>query len=423
MFLSGVVEHSTLSPVKDAAPMQLGCSLRTQVPARSLEAGIRLMPALGISRLTDITRMDRLGLPVCVSVRPRGKTLHVHAGKAMELLDARVGALFEAIEFSAAEPQRSTWHVQTKPVGELLAHWKGRFSWVDLAPVLAAATSTRTKVDVIKCEELVQGHALLVPAELVFVPWEPRKGTRAIFGYSTNGLASGNSLEDATLHALLEVMERDAIAMNLPRDASEWIAPAQLPMRFGELAATWRELGVELAVRHVPNIFQLPCYRACLYGKDDTGVHLAAGHGLHLSNGIALARAVCEAAQSRLVQIHGGRDDIVGHYGTVAALDPPARLEAFESEASRWFDPARSTSFDAVTSWLSPTRPIGKLVEALIHRLAQLGFGAVLRHRFQLDLQGLHVVRILVPGLEHVRGGSTRIGPRMLRKVVDHGPG
>ena len=107
----------------------------------------------------------------------------------------------------------------------------------------------------------------------------------------------------------------------------------------------------------------------------------------------------------------------------LAALKLSARQEAFRSEASRWFDPERKTSYDAVTSWLSPTLPIGKLVEALMQRLAQLGFGAVLRHRFQLDLLGLHVVRIMVPGLEHVDGSGTRVGPRMLRKVVGTGHG
>ena len=412
-------------PVDSAAPLQLGCSVRSQAPEYTLAAGLRLMPALGISRLTDITRMDRLGLPVCVSVRPRGHTLRVHAGKALEPLDARVGALMEAIEFAAAEPQRSAWEVELTTIGTLLSHWQGRFTWLDLAPALGIETTMRTRVDAIACEELVQGRAMMMPAELVFLPWRPRKGTRTIFGHTTNGLASGNSLEEATLHALLEVMERDAISMNLPEDASQWLDSSHLPMPFPQMAAAWSELGVELAVRHVPNIFELPCYQACLYGKEDSGVHLTAGQGLHVSSAIAVARAVCEAAQSRLSYIHGGRDDIVVLYNKVANLERSARLEAVESQAARWFDRRRSVEFDGVTSWLSPANPIGTLVPALVQRLAQLGFGSVLRHRFSLDLQGLHVVRVIVPGLEHFKGhsdgGGARMGPRMLRKVVDNG--
>jgi ribosomal protein S12 methylthiotransferase accessory factor len=42
------------------------------------------MPALGISRVTDITAMDRLGLPVFASIRPRGLALCVNAGKGMK---------------------------------------------------------------------------------------------------------------------------------------------------------------------------------------------------------------------------------------------------------------------------------------------------------------------------------------------------
>ena len=62
-----------------------------------------LMSELGISRVMDITRMDRLGLPVFASVRPRGARLRVHAGKGIRPEEAEVGALMEAVEFAVAE--------------------------------------------------------------------------------------------------------------------------------------------------------------------------------------------------------------------------------------------------------------------------------------------------------------------------------
>ena len=87
----------------------LGSSLRCRDPWQTLALAEPLMPVLGISRVTDITRMDRLGLPVFASVRPRSRTLHVHAGKGVNAVEARVGALMEAVEYAAAEPQRSSW--------------------------------------------------------------------------------------------------------------------------------------------------------------------------------------------------------------------------------------------------------------------------------------------------------------------------
>jgi len=61
------------------------------------------MAGLGISRVTDITRLDRLGLSVHASVRPRGRSLCVHAGKGMRPEESRVGALMEAVELALAE--------------------------------------------------------------------------------------------------------------------------------------------------------------------------------------------------------------------------------------------------------------------------------------------------------------------------------
>ena len=161
------------------------------------------MATLGISRVSDITRMDRLGLPVFASVRPRGLTLRVHAGKSVDALAARVGALLEAIEYAAAEPQRTTWEADTLCMRDLVALWQGRFRWMDLAPTMGTMVTPRTRIDVVACEDLFAGGAMPVPAELVFVPWRPRRNKSPIFGASTNGLASGNSLDEATLHALL----------------------------------------------------------------------------------------------------------------------------------------------------------------------------------------------------------------------------
>ena len=63
------------------------------------------MAALGISRVTDITRLDRLGLPVFASIRPRGLSLRVHAGKGFTAVDARDETIedpADAFAYSAA---------------------------------------------------------------------------------------------------------------------------------------------------------------------------------------------------------------------------------------------------------------------------------------------------------------------------------
>jgi len=381
------------------------------------------MRGLGISRLTDITRMDRLGLPVWVSVRPRSQTLRVNAGKGLNAHDAQVGALMEAIEFAAAEPRHSQWHTEALTIGRLVGLWDGKFGWPDLAPTIGIRTSMRTRLDAIHCEELVEGGTMPVPAELVFVPWQVRKGTRPIFGTSTNGLASGNTLDEATLHGLLEVMERDAISMSLARDVSRWVDPDECPAMVRAYAREWRKLGVDLAVRQVPNCFGLPCFKACLHEKYDNHVNLAAGHGLHLSRDIALVRAVCEAAQSRLSTIHGGRDDIVGYYQKFKTSNRSGRLDADAAAVAHWFDTARVATYAQVPDCLPRHTSVTSLLKGLLQALHRLGFRTVLRHQFVRELGGLHVVRVLVPGLEHAHAHGNRMGPRLFQQVMGHAHG
>ncbi|MFJ6549254.1 YcaO-like family protein [Microbacterium sp. NPDC091676] len=63
----------------------------------------------------------------------------------------------------------------------------------------------------IAAEELTGGNSVLLPANLAFCPYEPRDARASRFSVTTTtGVASGANVEDATLQALLELIERDA---------------------------------------------------------------------------------------------------------------------------------------------------------------------------------------------------------------------
>ena len=73
--------------------------------------------ALGVTRVTDITRLDRVGIPVYASIRPAAAvgSLCVNAGKGLLPIEAEVGAYMEAIEFALAEPGASRVKVLQRP--------------------------------------------------------------------------------------------------------------------------------------------------------------------------------------------------------------------------------------------------------------------------------------------------------------------
>ena len=408
------------APSTRGPALRQSSSLRCRDPRETYEVAAPLMSAFGISRVTDITRMDRLGLPVFVGVRPRSLTVHVHAGKGVHAAEARIGALMEALELAVAEPSGSRWTPHSTTAIDLIEGWSGRLELEDLALSLDARPAPEHVVVAVPCEQLGHAAPIHLPADLVFLPFEQPDGAR-MFGCTSTGLASGNTLEEATLHALLEVLERDAVAMNTVRDASCRIEPDELPAPFAAMARAWSELGVALAVRFIPNEFDLPCFQACLYEAESDTVNLAGGFGLHLDRDVAVARAICEAAQSRLGHIHGGRADVPDFYARCAPENRAARRVADAEAVAAHFDASRRIAFADVSQMRCGDRGVAELLDAVLARLRERGFGTVLRHRFAADLRGLHVVKVLVPRCEDFEPHFRRMGPRLKARVFGDG--
>jgi len=58
---------------------------------------------MGITRLGNITGLDRIGIPVVTAVRPNSRSVSVSQGKGLDLTQAMASALMEAIEGFHAE--------------------------------------------------------------------------------------------------------------------------------------------------------------------------------------------------------------------------------------------------------------------------------------------------------------------------------
>src|SRR5262249_43407266 len=88
-------------------------SLRAQPLEVTLSHARAIARNLGITRVTDITRLDCLGVPVFASIRPDAQpgSLCVNAGKGLTIDEARVGAYMEAIEYAFAEYNRASLKV------------------------------------------------------------------------------------------------------------------------------------------------------------------------------------------------------------------------------------------------------------------------------------------------------------------------
>lgn len=369
----------------------------------------------------DATALDDLGLPVFMSVRPKGTTSRVHSGKGLSVVDAHTGAAMEALEYAICERASERYPLHRLSLAQLARQWPDGLGIVDFAPRLGVRLGSRVRVSAVECEVLPTRRRAFLPAELVLSP-APADRRPPMFGSSTNGLASGNTLEEATLHALLEVLERDCLAMNMARDGSAALVLSTLPAPFLDLLRAWRRRGVKLHVRHLPNALGLPCFQAALHdsAQRNDAPALARGSGLHFDRHVALSRAICEAAQSRLAVILSRRPGHAGAEEMNQRLAAPADLRKTEELLFQMSRRNRLVRFDAVAH--TQPQSIREALRTLLTRLPPAGFGPVFRHRLLLDgpaarTRGLHVVKVVLARSETPVGAHPRIGPRLFARL------
>ncbi len=380
-------------------------------------------PELGITRVTDITRLDRLGLPVFAGVRPRGRLLRVHAGKSTQPATARLGAAMEAAEYALVEA--SADQACTRPGTQLsMREWAGQcpgdMQLQDLCPTLGEPLQLDEPMTMSRVSWLGTSRSLLLPSAL-FLPLPGKDFSTRLFPWSSTGLAAGASVADATLHALFEVMERDAEAMHIARDASSWLPSTAWPAQLSALAQTWNASGVHLLVRYLSNDFGLPCFQAFLHEPGSADVNLAGGCCLHLRSELALFGAVQEAAQSRLSALQGAREDVTSFFDKYKTFSAQSRMDRERALLARLSDDAKRTTWGEIPDVRVSTTATA--LREVMRRLATGGFPWVFRLHLTppgIDLDPLAVVRVLIPRCEQLGPHTRRLGPRLTARLDLH---
>jgi ribosomal protein S12 methylthiotransferase accessory factor len=378
---------------------------------------------LGLVRCSDITRLDRVGVPVFTAIRPSAAAgaLDVHSGKSSIPLEAKVGALMEAIEHAWAEPQRARLPSYMLPAREVASRWGGSPELLlDFCPRLGVSIDPEEPLEVTDGVELTTGEVLPVPVELVVLPYTPGVGRRSIFGSTSNGLASGNSVTEAVVHGLLELIERDISSFLTLRDATALVEAVALPPICQQMSEAATRAGLELWIRAAPNDFGLPFFRAIVAEQQEMDpVLICAGHGCHWSHEVAVHRAITEALQSRLTFIHGGRDDLEERHGLFRNLGAGERRSYARSLLEKAKD--ASSIFPVGTHWTQPKpTSLTEAIATLIERVRTAGGARVVAVTLTPADHPLAVVRVVAQGLEHFSPNLPRAGRRAATWVKQH---
>lgn len=382
-----------------------------QIPiAETLQLAKSFARNLQITRVTNVTRLDRVGVPVFCSIRPGAQagSLCVNAGKGLSEEEAQIGAYMEAIEFAMAEYGTTGVKTIAATVRDLACNVQ------DFCPLQNKAISLSGPIHCVEAEELLTGKQQLIPAQLVYLPFpEDLKGIR-VFAATSNGLSSGNSILEATIHGIAEIIERDITSFQTFRNTSAFVLPDSYSDPIQNVARAVNDAGLRLFVRYCPNEFNIPLFKAVVCDlMEHNPIYVSAGFGCHTDRNIAITRAVCESLQSRLSFIHGGRDDLTKRYREFHGWDQ-ARIQHHTTFLiQRAASNVSTISFDQVLSSREQTTKLDEIFATLINVLSRAGFSTIYRVALTKPTDPLHVVRILIPKMEFYDPLSPRVGVRL----------
>lgn len=348
-----------------------------------------LLPRCGITRVAEVTWLDEIGIPVFQAIRPNARTLSVSQGKGISRMLARVSAAMEAVELWHAE--HPVLPAVTGTV-EDIEHTLGYpLDALDLAPRYCLGPDCR--LDWYPASRIYAPGTSFLPVPLLRLDfcvdgrWAPSS-----FRATSNGLASGNVLDEALLHGMYEVIERDASARarrygtGRPVDLSSVDDPSA-----GMLLERYKAAGIHVQVRLLPSPFGVPTFDAVI--KSSVFPVPCVGIGTHLDPGVALCRALSEAAQSRATAIAGARDDI----GVTAYREARLVSENRSPSAVPTSPPADSpVDFTTITS--AALQDLNQETVHMARRIASVtGFEPLYIDLSRPEL-GIPVVHVVCPG-------------------------
>ncbi|MDT7788399.1 MAG: oxazoline/thiazoline synthase [Pseudonocardiales bacterium] len=329
-------------------------------------------------------------------------------GKGVTPLDAEVGALCEAVERRSGAFCGNEARVQGsyRSLGDLAIHpdtvqhyhprqYGDRDAWNashSKFQHVAAPFDEDEVMDWTPLWSLTERRHKLLPTGMCYfgAPCPPSITS------NSNGCAAGSSLEDAVLQGLLELVERDAVAiwwynrtpmpeMDLDSFRDPWI---------DECRAVHADLGREIWLLDVTADLGVPVMVAVSRRTDGPREDIMLGCGAHLDPRIAARRALTELNQC------------------MPMVCEPVDMSAFDVDTRSWFENTQL----AGEPWLAPDpeQPARDVfhhgythrpdliddIRAIQDTLTSLGMEVLVLDQTRPDI-GLPVVRVVVPGLRH----------------------
>jgi ribosomal protein S12 methylthiotransferase accessory factor len=260
--------------------------------------------------------------------------------------------------------------------------------------------------------DIITGNDYYVLSNAVFHPYNHDSDVESLFKSNTNGLASGNVLEEAILHGIFEVIERDAwsIFEMTHKNYSQINIDSIESDLINEIIDKFESQGIKIKLMDFTADINIPTIAA---SADDTVTRdaglLTLGIGTHLDPEVAILRALTEVAQSRATQINGAREDTVrADFAREAGYERMKRINKFYFKQE---EEQISLSDIENKSTTSIDEDIDIVKEELIAN--------DIKHVLYTDLTrpevDVSVVRVIIPEMEVYAIDPSRAGYRFLK--------
>lgn len=382
-------------------------------PEKTIEINENKIKTAGITRIADITDLDRIGLPVFTAIRPTAEdgAISIYGGKGITKDHAKASAMMEGFERYSAERQDSDETI-ISTVSEISE--KGNY----IEPKSLNLNQTLEKKDLSEltlewsiAHDLISCKDYYVPSNAVFHPYI-NDSYDSLFKSNTNGLASGNIIEEAILHGIFEVIERDAWSIfelthknysqiNLDSIESEIV---------NKTIAKFESEGIKIKLMDFTADIKVPTIAA---SADDTVTRdaglLTLGMGTHLDPEVAILRALTEVAQSRATQINGAREDTVrADFAREAGYERMKRI-------NKYYFRQEDEQINITDIENKSTKSINEDLKIVKDELTKNDIKHVLYTDLTRPELDISVVRVIIPEMEIYALDQSRAGYRFLK--------
>ncbi len=413
---------------------------RIQPVEATLEKVNPMINEIGISRIANITDMDRLKIPNYSSVLPGTEDyIWVYGGKGPTKNHAKASAIMESIErFSALQRNYSFKIIQGSY--EELSKSYNILKYDEVIEPLSFSLDNKMIMDYCIGYDLLNEKDILVPAPLVIFKYMPKPPSVNPYAfYHTNGLASGNVMEEAICHALCEVIERDSTSISefvssafqyhILRTIENSLFQNGIKLKAIEskkfiddngiypdvdfknidsdhikyLLKRFERCQITLNIKNITSDLDIPTFIASSveWINHDYG-YLVEGHGAHPDSRIAVIRAITEVSQSRAANIQGSRDDL-----------RKMKYDLEDSDDKRSWQFIKSTKnieFSKIKSFYN--EDILDDIKLILVNLKKKGLNKSIIVNLTNPKLNIPVVRALVPGLETFKVNKSIVGNR-----------